>query len=267
MGKYRREKDRNLIAYGIILIGIVIAAVSWFIYIGMNKEQIYLASDKCPVDKAKISGHSIFVIDVTDRLSIAQRDWVNVDIKNKILNLGEYHKVTIFEISSDIEASSKVKFSQCSPRMFIEGRDSGFTTSREFLDKNFELQFKNKILEVTRELTETEGYDSSPIFQVIQSVKTNAVDYYDISSPKIYFYSDLLHHTAGFSMFRAQYSYASFAQSNYGLRMLPNLNGIDIELNIFFLRPELQGSRLITFWREMVRDRGGKISGINFVRG
>jgi hypothetical protein len=270
MSVRQKKKAKQDYFIGATLVLIVSAVIVYFGYAILNDKSIPLGKDGCPKDRSLVNGQTIFLIDKTDRLSKTQKDSVEVDIKNRINGLPEYHQVSIFAISSDLLKSGDPILNLCSPRKFDSARDKEFSTGKDYLETQFERKFKTPIMEATKSLIESQPDKNSPIFEMLQFVKINGIDRSNLSTSKkqnLIIYSDLLHHTDSFTLYQINPSYSQFINSNYAMKAVPNLRGIEVSFQVFISRPEFQKEPLIKFWRELVKDRGGLVAEVNFIQG
>jgi hypothetical protein len=263
MSKRQNKKETQAYWVGALILVMVITACSYFVYLMVTDKSVEVDKNTgCPVNPDEIAGHTIFLIDTTDKLSKQEQSAVEVDIKNRILELPEYHRVSLFVLSENINKSIESLINICSPRKFDAKRDDEFSTGKQYLDKQFEQKFKAPILEVTKKLTDGTPGNASPIFEVIKMVKTNGFDRFSNGKQKVLnlvIYSDLLHHTNEFTLYQSNPSYANLINSNYGMKALPKLQGIEVSINYFIHEPAFQKGPFVDFWRELIKDRGGKI--------
>lgn len=268
----RKQTDFLNIVIGVFFSLIVIGAVIWyFAYKYINPTIEIGKIDNCPIDSELITGHSIFLIDSTDKISFRQEDAIEVDFLNRVKNLPEYHRVSLFALTNDLETSRKPVISLCTPRKFDKSRDNEFTTSKAYFDNLFIKRFNEPLKLKLSELINSEPAANSPIFEMLQLIKIDGFDRLsngNQSPNNLIIYSDMLHNTKHFSHFQAtSTSYEKFITTSYGQQVSPNLRGISISINLLMNNPNMQTNQLIQFWRELVKDRGGRIDSINHYPG
>jgi hypothetical protein len=269
----KKKKQQIEISVGIFLLLIVAVSIGLYSYHKLTTEEITIESKSlCPQNSEYISGHSIFLIDLTDKYSSTQKDALTVGFYNKITNLPEHHRVSVFTLTDDLESGRSPIISLCTPRKFDSRRDNEFTTSKDFLENKFKKHFIHPLeSKLNTLIVDNSSKKASPIFEMIQLVKIDGFDKYPIgkgTNKSLIIYSDMLHHTSEFSLYQIKPpNHLDFMSSNYGMKVSPNLKGIDVELKLLMNQPQLQGSQLIQFWRELIKDRGGRIESIEHLPG
>lgn len=262
----KKKKERKEYIYaGLIgsFVFIIFISLAWYKF---NNKQTLTAADLCPIDTELISGHTIFLIDSTDKLTKRQEDAIEVNLINKINSLSEYHRVSIFSLTDEIDNGRRPVISICTPRRFDKSRDNEFTTSKEYLNNYFKKHFKDPLDSKLKLLANLESKVTSPILEMLQLVKIDGFDRYALSqnsTKRLVIYSDMLHNTKNYTHFRNDIgSYKAFEATPYAMKVIPNLRGTLIEINMLMNHPEFQGMQLVNFWRELIKDRGGVIESI-----
>lgn len=270
MSKKKKRKEALLYLWGSVVFAAVILLGATYFYYLQAYAPPKLAKDGCPTDSQFLSGHTAIVIDKTDRLTALQKDSVEVSIRNTIFDLPSYHRVSVFAVSSNPSADTRPILSLCSPRTFDERTDSEITVGKQFLEKVWRERFERPIIAVVNELTSSNPAESSPILEMIQVVKVNAFERNRVPTDKpqnLVIYSDFLHHTSGFSLYRRPAKYASLVASPYGVKALPDLTNLNVTMNVLLNRPELQRDDLISFWRTLILDRRGRTEAVKYLQG
>lgn len=275
------KKQRTTYLIGTIFIGLTVLVISLYaLSLGSSKKvEINNKTDLCPKERNHIPAHVVFLIDTTSTIGVAQKAWIEVDIKRTLSELESYSLVTFFEVQDNADESAKALLSICLPRRFDPEKDSTFTTGKEFYEKIYREKFAPRIDERLQTQMESIERAQSPIFQTLQAIKTNGFDRELLSHSKVpssgkgtqsrlIVYSDLLQHDQTFSMFRGIPTYEAFVMTDYGAKSVPQLNDVAITINVLQTRPDIQRQAAYTdFWRRLFANRGARVTDIRYIPG
>lgn len=272
-GKLAKKKDKN--AY--LLVGIGVAAIAlvatfsiyWFWQNSLQNIEIEKTSG-CPINNSNLSGHTVFLFDGTNELSYPQKERIRADIKNQILSLPEYHRVSLYVIHKDERKTGSELISLCTPRQFEKDRDNKFMFGFQFFAKQLQKAIES-IDEVVDQTLQTEGMSSSPILESLLIVQIDAFEKLNLTgsaTKRLIIYSDMLHHTTELSLYRLKdQDYGTFSSSIYAQKSIPPMRNIEITVNLLMHSPEKQGQSLQEFWRKLFVESGGKVIAWNYFRG
>jgi hypothetical protein len=272
-GKLAKKKDKNAYLFVGLGVGVItiIAAVSiyWFAQSSLQTVEIDKASG-CPINNSDLSGHTVFLFDGTNELSYPQREKIRADIKNQILSLPEYHKVSLHAIYEDEKKTGTALISLCTPRQFRGDRDTKFMFGSEFFAKQLQKALAS-MDETVNQTLQMEEMPSSPILESLLIVQINAFEKLNLkgsATRHLIIYSDMLHHTREFSLYQLKsQNYNTFSSSTYAQKSLPPMRKIEITVNQLMHSPKKQVTPLQTFWRELLNESGGKVVAWNIIRG
>ena len=272
-GKLAKKKDKNayiLVGLGLGFIAIIATlAIYWAVESRLTTVEIDKASG-CPIDNANLTGHTVFLFDGTDELSYPQKERIRADIKNLILSLPEYHKVSLYGIYEDQRKTGAALISLCTPRQFEAGKDNPFLFGSEFFAKQLQ-QALASVDETVNQTLQQGEMPRSPILESLLIIQIDAFEKLSLKSSatrRLIIYSDMLHHTREFSLYQLKsQNYNTFSSTTYAQKSLPTMRKIEITVNLLMHSPEKQGKPLEIFWRELFAESGGKVVAWTYIRG
>ena len=268
MTLYSAEDDvteRNTWILGIVIasIAVVVLGVGIYFFVSGDKNEFDPVTG-CPIVDGQISPHSqmVVIVDETDTLTPIQSDSLKVALKNLVNNeLTEGSLLSIYTITEDFSTSRKPVFEACKIR---DGSHANqFTENERKLKRRFETFFKAPLSNLISQITEkNEPAKSSPIMEVVQSVSVNSMQKWATPETRLIIFSDMLHHTPGFSLYQTKPSFAAFKGTAYAAQVKTMLNGASVDLYYFVNNPKFQGQNNVTFWRDYFRSTGAKVESV-----
>jgi hypothetical protein len=176
------------------------------------------------------------------------------------------HLMSVFALGEDYTRTATPLIELCNP-----GRGEGksdLTANTRKLQVQFRERFRERLLEQTEALISAAPGRSSPIFEMLQLVAINAFRKHAVEGPRrLIIVSDMLHNTAGYSMYQGQPDFDAFAASDYGRRTGADLNGVEVELHYVLNAPRLQTRRQLLFWESWFRRSGARIAAVRPLEG
>lgn len=267
MAKRRKKQETNYVIWSVVLgliILIAVVATGYFWWSGQSER-----TDKqtlCPVSGA--TAHTVLLIDKTDPLNFTQKQafhvWLNGFIANEI-EKGEL--VSVFALGEDFQQNDKPLLEICNPG---DGSDkSELTANLKRLKRQFEDRFLTPILNVGNELLAVTPAKQSPIMEQIQMASINGFQQHHIEgSKRLIIVSDMLHNTAGFSMYKnPKTAYNDFIKLDYAQRVKPYLNGVRVEIIYVMNTPKLQNRGNLFFWEQFFNAAGARVSQVRPLEG
>lgn len=270
MARRRRRKSGNSAGFIILaLICLVISAgiFGGYIYLRM-KAGAQVALDKsslCPVDGPRAI--TAVLLDVTDPIS----DVTASDLKNEFQALVDGIPVggllQIYTLTEE-EGNLAITFSGCNPG---DGQSADeWTSNPRLIQDRWERGFQKPLESVSKHLSEGNAGQRSPIMAGIQKINLEA-----FGSPKyrglpktLLIASDMIEHTASFSMYRAGTSYSKFESSDAKAKFRTPLDGVEVRI-LEFQRPNVQFSDedLAYFWKAWVENNMGRLGSFKRMQG
>jgi hypothetical protein len=262
LGKAQKAKQTKQIITAIILLTIAIVIMGGLILRAVSKEA--LDSRFCP---SSIPGHTVILIDKTDKLGFTQQQAVFTDISDLIKNLKTGTLVSVFALAADFESTAMPIIQLCSPGRFGSD-DSALTKSKLFTEKQFRERFESPILRTVQGLASAAPDTSSPILEMLQIVGIKGFKSAGINNNlELVVYSDFIHNTKSFSMYKSANSFDSFAASDYGIQVMPKLREVSVRLKYLMHTPRFQGQDNRKFWMQLFRQSGAVIESIETMEG
>ena len=262
IGKAQKAKQTRQIISA-VLIGIVaIGVMGALAFRAMTKESV--DARFCP---PAVPGHTVILIDKTDKLGFTQQQALLTDVSDVIKNLKAGTLVSVFALAADFESTATPIIQLCSPGRFEAG-DSELTKSKSFTEKQFKDRFETSILQTVEDLATAPPDASSPILEMLQLVGIKGFKSAGINNNlELVVYSDFLHNTKRFSMYRPVNKFDDFASSDYGIQAMPKLREVAVRLKYLMHTPKLQGQDNRKFWMQLFRQSGADIESVETMEG
>ena len=132
----------------------------------------------------------------------------------------------------------------------------------------FRERFRARLLEQKEALISAAPSKTSPIFEMLQLVAINSFRKHAVTGPRrLIVVSDMLHNTAGYSMYQGVPDFDTFAASDYGRRTGADLDGVEVEVHYVLNTPRLQTRRQLQFWELSFRKSGARITAVRPLEG
>lgn len=252
----RQQETTNwLVGSALLLITAAIVATVAF-YLTKTPEALD-ESTMCPADGA--GGHYVLLVDATDPLNFVQRQAFEIVVRDLVeKRVPEGALLSVFALGEDFSATAKPLVELCNP-----GSGAGkseLTSNVRRLKQRYEERFITPLMEKTKALADAFPAKHSPILEMLQMVGLNGFRRHSTAGEhRLIIMSDMLHNTPSFSMYKGEVSYAPFSQTDYGRRVLADLDGVEVELHYLMNAPQLQTKRQLLFWEEYFAACGARI--------
>ena len=250
------EEKHNKLTFWICMASVVaiVAVVSFYLF-GVERVK-YDSLSGCPLVKGQATptGHTVVLIDETDRLTENQKNYLSMQINalvKKNLQVGEL--LSIYSLDDKVTASSKPLFEMCKMR---DGSDADKLSENErLINKRFKKYFQNPLeMHLKTILEKKEPAEQSPIFEMLRSISINSFMKWDVQGDrKLIVFSDMLHNTNRFSLYNQQQDFERFRKSAYAAEVSTQMPNVEVELNYFNNTPKYQKNRLTEFWMAYFR--------------
>lgn len=262
IGKAQKAKQKKQVVYAGVMGVLAIAVIGALVFNALNKES--LDSRFCP---SNIPSHTVILIDKTDKLGFTQQQALLTDVSNVIKSLEAGTLVSLFALAADFESTADPIIQLCSPGRFEAG-DSELTKSKSFTEKQFKERFEEPILRTVQDLATTAPDTSSPILEMLQLVGIKGFKSAGVNKQlELVIYSDFLHNTQKFSMYRTGNKFDDFASSDYGIQAMPKLRDVSVRLKYLMHTPQFQGQDNRKFWMQLFRQSGAAIESVETMEG
>lgn len=251
----QQEKTNWLIgSFLLLMTAAVVVAVSFYL---MKAPDAVDELTLCPADGAR--EHYVLLVDATNPLNFVQRQAFAIITRDLVENrVPEGALLSVFALGEDFSATAKPLVELCNP-----GSGTGkseLTSNVRRLKQRYEAQFIAPLMEKTEALANAVPAKHSPILEMLQMVGLNGFRRHSIAGKRrLIIMSDMLHNTPSFSMYKAEFSYGPFSQTDYGRRVVADLDGVEVELHYLMNSPQLQTKRQLLFWEEYFSASGARI--------
>lgn len=209
---------------------------------------------------AEVSGSLAILIDNTDKITERSSRQAQIYLAKKIDALPENTLVSVFVMSEDSSSHISPLISRCRP---ADGKSaSQFAQNPALMKKRFSEDFYTPLFETLNGLFDKEPANVSPILESLQSISIESFQPYSANVEKrLVVISDLLQHSAMYSMYSERPDYSSFAA--YTEKLGQNTLSLrDIEVELLLLPREVPtGTRadVVDFWRSLITEKGAMI--------
>lgn len=264
LSKRQKSQERFYIVGGLLLL-IVLAGAGATAYSLLGNVSSLDEKTLCP--SSGPVGHTILLVDKTDPLNFTQKQAFHAILEDIVTRKVEPGVLlSVFVLGEDYTSTAKPLIDVCNPG---DGRDkSEWTTNVKRLVHRYENSFRVPMMNLANELTSQVPAKQSPVLEMIQLVSINGFRAHAVEGPRrLILVSDMLHHTAGLSMYRGEYDYKSFVAHAYGRRMNSDLIGVEVELHYVLNAPNQQTRRHLKFWEDYFSNSGARIVSVRPLEG
>lgn len=253
------EQKKHLQHKRVTLVGGVIlaVAVSGWAYVQLSGQGPLNPKTLCPAQGPL--GHHVLLIDKTDPLTFTQKQAFTVSLEKFIEHrVPEGYLLSVFALEEDFRSTAAPLAELCNPG--IGADKSEWEASHKRLRKRYEEKFLNPLLTTSESLMATQPGKASPIFEMLQLVAINAFRKHDVKGERrLVVFSDMLHNTSQFSMFRSQAAFPAFSATDYARTTQVDLAGVGVELHYIIHSPQLQTQRNNIFWEQYFEKAGAHV--------
>ncbi|CDZ30979.1 Hypothetical protein NGAL_HAMBI490_58520 [Neorhizobium galegae bv. officinalis] len=231
------------------------------------------AGEQEPLDKATLCPLSgpraitAILLDVTDPIA----DATATDLRNEfqaIVDQVPTGGLVQVYLLTEKEGELAVSFSGCNPG---SGKDvDEWTNNPRLAQDRWERGFQKPLEELSKRLRDGKAGQQSPIMAGIQKINLEAfgLPKYQSLPRTLVVASDMVEHTAAFSIYRTGASYPKYEQSGAQAKFRTPLNGINVRV-LEFQRPGLRFSdqELGNFWNSWVSNNSGTLGSFKRLQG
>lgn len=240
----------------------VVAAV----YFSVARGNRALDENLCPATPSSIT---VLLVDVTDPLSVAQRQ----DFQNQLIRLRNsiprYGKLIVVKVDSAASELLTPVIVRCNPGTAEDVNE--WTGDPNGIQKRHREGFEEPLGHAFVGLSRASGAERSPIFESVQSVAlTELLPPDAVELPrKLVIVSDLLQNTEAVSFYSGLPDPAALLSSDDFRRVRSDLR--DVEVEIWMLErsdaPRTQPRSLIDLWDAAITEQGGLVNRVYNVSG
>ncbi|MEL1249080.1 hypothetical protein [Aurantiacibacter gilvus] len=253
VARRKQRKTAWAIVFIIVVIGVIGAAGAWFL---TEKSKLQSVDENlCPPEP---SAYTVVIVDVTDPLTLAQRQ----DLRNRLdevrASLGVEAQIAFFAVNAADEELLHPIITRCNP-----GTAQDFSELDRDLDSiqlTYENDFVAPITAAYERIFEASGSDRSPIMQSIQSVNLTELQAAQaLGKPRtIVLISDLLQNTENLSFYGGLPTADEVMRNPDFVNARTNLAGVRMELWML-QRSDFRASQpraLPELWNILLQEQG-----------
>lgn len=233
-------------------LGLVLIAVAMLVLGGLAGASFLLrapptdAETLCRTD-APLSGHTVILVDATDRLEARHRRKLRAVLAQERARLSQYDRLTIMRINVRRPQEPAILFSKCLPRP-PEQTNPLFENAR-MVQQQWDEAFADALERALRSAGSSGPAQASPIVAGVRAVAADPEFGAEIARRRLVLVSDLLEHDpSGFSLYVSDANYAAWrATAPNGP---PDLARVDLRI-VPIDRPDhatRQTAALESFW-------------------
>jgi hypothetical protein len=262
----RRESQARWAMLKIAVVAaVVLAAIAIYIIVASSRRGLDDVT-LCPTEPVS---HTVLLVDVTDRMNVAQRqDFLNqLDrLKNSI---PRYGRLTAIKVDSAADRLLTPVITRCNPGTALD--ENEYTGDPKGVQELHDTGFSQPLDSAFLTLIGASGADRSPILESVQSVAlTEFQTQAAARAPRrLILASDLLQNTHYVRFYGALPDAQTFIDSAAFRTVRTNLAGIDVELWML-QRPDAgdtQPRALPDLWTRIIEAQGGRVVRIYRVSG
>ena len=249
-----------------ILGAVATIAVVGALYYSVARGNRALDENLCPATPSSIT---VLLVDVTDPLSVAQRQ----DFQNQLIRLRNsiprYGKLIVVKVDSAASQLLAPVIERCNPGTAEDVNE--WTGDPNGLQKMHREGFEEPVGRAFEGLSRASGAERSPIFESVQSVSLTELLPPDVVElpRRLVIVSDLLQNTDAVSFYSGLPDPAALLSSANFRRVRSDLR--DVEVEIWMLErsdaPRTQPRALIDLWDAAIAEQGGTVDRVYNVSG
>jgi hypothetical protein len=235
----------------------VVAAVGIFAF---TRPTIELDKNNCVIGQS-IPGHTIFLIDGTDKIDGDYLYRLKESISLKKDNLPVSEKLTIVRLSGNADGDPEFKklFSKCNPGQ--GSQFAGITESKMRKQVQWEKGFGDELDDALNDLSKLKVGVSSPIIESINRLTYERDFGVNTPNRNLILVSDLMQHTDDFTHYKDNYSFSDVRNMGKPYTGVP-LDAVEVDV-IYIRRQSLKGfqtERHEKFWNRYFVQNGANLA-------
>ena len=259
MGFRERKKSGFLKGILIIITVIILSILSVFYFYFNESNKIKIdKTTYCPTNPKNQFGKTVALLDLTDPLNKAQKEFFIKEIEELKAKIPKYHSLTIYTLDQELDLNRSRKISMCNPGTLndIESTYEKISINPEDIKKNWEIGFSNQISDVVNSIiTSNKPQDTSPVMEMFQLISLNEFKGYKGINNEIIILSDMIQNTSSMSMYKSNFkSFEEFSKSDHFSKVRTNLNS-NVFVKLFVikrdgLRSLQENKNFYNFWAQ-----------------
>lgn len=256
-----RDRKRSGDIKGYLIMGIVsLILISVAIFFFVNEEKKIKIDQKtfCPLENKENYGKTVALLDLTDKLNKAQKEFFIKEIEELKKNIPIHHSITIYTLDEDLDLNKSRKITMCNPGTVddINSTYEKISINPKEINKRWNKDFSNQIYNTVHNIiVDDNTQKTSPVMEMFQLIALNEFKGFQGIDNNIIILSDMIQNTDQMSMYQNELVlFKDFRKSEYFSKVFTNLeNNVSIELLIIKRdgsRKMQQTKEFTNFWAQ-----------------
>ena len=256
-----RDRKRSGDIKGYLIMGIVsLILISVAIFFFVNEEKKIKIDQKtfCPLENKENYGKTVALLDLTDKLNKAQKEFFIKEIEELKKNIPIHHSITIYTLDEDLDLNKSRKITMCNPGTVddINSAYEKISINPKEINKRWNKDFSNQIYNTVHNIiVDDNTQKTSPVMEMFQLIALNEFKGFQGIDNNIIILSDMIQNTDQMSMYQNELVlFKDFRKSEYFSKVFTNLeNNVSIELLIIKRdgsRKMQQTKEFTNFWAQ-----------------
>jgi len=241
-----RDKKKSGDLKGYLIMGLVVillGAAAAYLFINEGNKVKVDPNTFCPIKEKEQFGKTVALLDLTDPLNKAQKEFFLKEIKELKDQIPKHHSLTIYTLDEDLDLNKSRKITMCNPGTVedIESTYDKISINPKEIKKRWVEGFSKQISDVVNNIMfEENSQNSSPVMEMFL-IAINEFKGFEGADNEIIILSDMIQNTNEMSMYHnGLTSFSEFKKSNYFSKVFTNLNN-NVAIKLFIIKRD--GSR------------------------
>ena len=237
-----RDRKRSGDLQGYLIMGLVVillAAAATYLFVNEGNRVKIDSITFCPTEESEQFGKTVALLDLTDPLNKAQKEFFLKEIEELKDQIPKHHSLTIYTLDEDLDLGKSIKISMCNPGTVedIKGAYDKISINPNEIKKKWEEGFSKQISdEVNNIIIKENSQNTSPVMEMFQLIALKEFKGFKGTDNKIIILSDMLQNTSEMSMYQdGLVSYPQFSKTENFLRLKTSLN-YNVSVEIFLIQ-------------------------------
>jgi len=235
-----RDRKRSGDIKGFAIIAVVLAisiAIASYFFINESKKVKIDKDTFCPKDQNLNFGKTVALLDLTDPLNKAQKEFFIKEIEQLKKEIPKHHRLTIYTLDQELDLGKSRMITMCNPGSIqdIESTYEKISINPNEIRKMWSEGFSEQISNVVNNIIAEENpQNTSPVMEMFQLIALNEFKNFKGNSNNIIILSDMIQNTETLSMYQNNtLSVLDFRNTEFFSKVRTNLdNNVDVTLFI-----------------------------------
>ena len=254
-----RKRSGDLIGYIIMgLVSLVCISIAYFFFSNESKKIKIDPITFCPKDKKERFGKTVALLDLTDPLNKAQKEFFLKEIEELKNIIPKHHSLTIYTLDEELDLNKSRKITMCNPGTLkdIESTYDKISINPKEIRVKWEEGFSEQISDTVNNIIfQNASQNSSPVMEMFQLISLNEFKGFNGTDNEIIILSDMIQNTDGISMYQNNLpSFSTFKKSEYFSKVRTDLKK-NVSIKLLVIKRDgsrkMQQSKLFkNFWAQ-----------------